>query len=91
MALKQAVDRANMAQLYLGAGVLSFVLAMTFRRWRDEHLARHKPSKRSKELTKHDTPSHILEHIARLSDPEYVCLSIAENKLTVRSETCRAR
>ena len=84
MALKQAVDRATMAQLCLGAGVASFILAMTVRRLRDEHLARHRPSKRSKELTKGGAPAHLLEHIARLSDPEYVCLSIAENKLTVR-------
>lgn len=71
----------------LGLGVLVVVvLAMTYRRLREEHHLppRHnKPSKRSAELTRGGTPAHILEHIARVGDPEYICLSIAENKLTV--------
>lgn len=86
MALKQAMHNATVAQLCLGAGITSFILALTIRRAREEYLARHKPSKRSKELTKGDTPVHLLEHIARLNDPEYVCLAIAENKLTVRAK-----
>lgn len=85
-ALKQGVDPpATASQLGLGVLVVVVIATMTYRRLREEQLspARHKPSKRSAELTRGGTPAHILEHIARIGDPEYVCLSIAENKLTV--------
>ena len=90
MALKQATDRATIAQLILGAGVASFAMALTFRKLRGGCQHRDKKGKaslRSEQLTKGSTPEHIVEHIARLEDPDYVCLSIAENKLTVRSST----
>ncbi|CAN0364642.1 unnamed protein product, partial [Ascophyllum nodosum] len=86
MALKQATDRATIAQLILGAGVASFAMALTFRKLRGGCQHRDKKGKaslRSEQLTKGSTPEHIVEHIARLEDPDYVCLSIAENKLTV--------
>lgn len=86
MALKRAVDRATFAQLCLGAGITTFLLAMTYRRLKEEEGLLHKPSKRSKALSGKATPVHILEHLKRLDDPDYVCLSIAENKLTVSSE-----
>lgn len=72
------------SQLCLGAGLASLVVAMTYRRVKKEHPSRHGPSRRSVELTRGGTPAHITEHIARIGDPEYICLSIAENKLTVR-------
>ncbi|CAN0075967.1 unnamed protein product, partial [Scytosiphon promiscuus] len=71
------------SQLCLGAGLTSWVVAMAYRRVKKEHPARHGPSRRSLELTRGGTPAHITEHIARIGDPEYICLSIAENKLTV--------
>ena len=73
------------SQLGLGAFVL-LVVAMTYRRLREEPPSRETPSRRSAELTRGGTPAHILEHIARISDPEYICLAIAENKLTVRGD-----
>lgn len=72
------------SQLCVGAGLASLVVAMAYRRAKKEHPARHGTSRRSVELTKGGTPAHITEHIARIGDPEYICLSIAENKLTVR-------
>lgn len=86
MGVKQVVDSpATASQLGLGVLVV-VVIGLTYRRLREEHhhlAARHKPSKRSAELTRGGTPAHILEHIARIDDPDYICLSIAENKLTV--------
>eukprot|EP00752_Nemacystus_decipiens_P004326 g3951.t1 len=70
------------SQLGLGAIVL-LVVAMTYRRVREETTSRETPSRRSIELTRGSTPAHIVEHIARIGDPEYICLAIAENKLTV--------
>lgn len=78
------------SQLGLGAIVL-LVMAMTYRRLREEPTSRETPSKRSVELTRGGTPAHILEHIARISDPEYICLAIAENKLTVSRVNCCAK
>lgn len=83
MALKEANDRANMAQLSLGVGLASFVLAMTFRRMRREHRDRHKVSSRGKELTASEFAPFVMEHFARNEDPDYICLAIAENRLTV--------
>lgn len=88
MPLRSAAHEENVAQLCLCAGIASFVLAMTLRRVREEYRARHKVSSRSKELTRGGTPEHILEHIKRLTDEDYVCLAIAENKLTVRDIFC---
>lgn len=88
MALQEAAHRENVAQLCLCAGIASFVLAMTVRRMREEYRARHKVSSRSRELTRGGTPEHILEHIKREMDEDYVCLAIAENKLTVRDRYC---
>lgn len=89
MALRAAAHREAVAQLCLCAGIASFVLAMTVRRLRREYLARHRVSSRSRELTSGGTPEYILEHIKRLMDEDYVCLAIAENKLTVREEVLR--
>ena len=93
MAPRDSVDRSAMAsQLGLG-GFVVFIVAMAYRRFREEQLpaattsgssSRATPSRRSVELTRGGTPAHILEHIARVGDPDYICLSIAENKLTVR-------
>ncbi len=91
MAPRDSLDRSAMAsQLGLG-GLVVFVVAMAYRRFRDEHQlpspkAATMPSRRSVELTRGGTPAHILEHIARIGDPDYICLSIAENKLTVREK-----
>lgn len=83
--VRESPVTAVVSQLGLGAIVL-LVVAMTYRRLREEPPSRETPSKRSFELTRGGTPAHILEHIARISDPEYICLAIAENKLTVRSK-----
>lgn len=83
MARKAAADRANMAQVTLGVGIASFFLALTLRRLRREHKERHRCSARARALMGKEFPEHIRVHIARLGDPEYICLAIAENKLTV--------
>lgn len=81
------------SQMGLGA-ILLMVVTMTYRKLREEPPSRETPSKRSVQLTRGGTPAHILEHIARISDPEYICLAIAENKLTVRlcveGTTCKS-
>lgn len=84
MALRAAVHRADMAQVSLGLGIATFILAMTIKRIAKDHRERHRVSERARALMGKELPMHIMEHIARQTDPEYICLAIAENKLTVR-------
>lgn len=83
MALKAANDRATMAQVSLGAGLASFLVAVTIRRLRSERRDPHAVSSRGQDMAPPVTAPFIMEHIQRLHDPDYVCLAIAENKLTV--------
>ncbi|CAM9832325.1 unnamed protein product [Ectocarpus sp. 4 AP-2014] len=88
MAVNSTLQPASTSSLALSAGLTSLVAMLAYRigvieRRRHPSGARWRPSKRSAELTRGGTPAHILEHIARIGDPDYICLSIAENKLTV--------
>lgn len=77
---------APSSSLALGAGLTSLVAVLAYRISvveRRHSSGARRSSKRSAELTRGGTPAHILEHIARIGDPDYICLSIAENKLTV--------
>lgn len=87
MVLTEVVDRATFAKLYLisAGGFASVLIVIAIRSLYTKRRHRHHgPSSRSRELTRGGLRPHILEHIVRMSDPDYVCLSIAENKLTVR-------
>lgn len=84
MARRAAIDRASMAQISMCVGIASFLLALTFRRVRREYRNRHRVSGRARALMGEQLPAHIAEHLARMGDPDYICLAIAENKLTVR-------
>ncbi|CAM9867262.1 unnamed protein product, partial [Discosporangium mesarthrocarpum] len=83
MALEAAVARAHMAHIILGFGAISFVLALARRRHVKEWNARFAVSSRARKLVSPKTPLHIAEHVARLVNPDYICLAISENKITV--------
>lgn len=83
MSLNGAQDRALMAHLTLGVGLASVLLAVTIRRLRAKHRDKHAVSYRAKAMAPNLDLPFIIEHFARLNDPDYVCVSIAENKLTV--------
>lgn len=78
-----AQDGALRAHLILGVGLASVLLALTIRRVRSKHRDRHAVSYRAQAMAPNLDLPFIIEHFARQNDPDYVCVSIAENKLTV--------
>lgn len=85
MALEAAHHRAIMAQITLSVGLASLLLAVTLRRLRAKHRENdHAVSCRAKAMAPNFNLPFVVEHFAHLHDPDYVCVSIAENKLTVR-------